>query len=74
MKATLGETTRDLGTQRGFSGGLRKAFDGLVFDGWSRRTLWRRSVKDVAHGLQQRVKACDWIISIRWVTAGASIH
>jgi phage-related minor tail protein len=36
MKATLGETTRDLGNlERGFSGGLRKAFDGLVFDGRS---------------------------------------
>lgn len=34
MKATLGDTTRDLGNlERGFSGGLRKAFDGLVFDG-----------------------------------------
>ena len=36
MKATLGDTTRDLGNlERGFSGGLRKAFDGLVFDGRS---------------------------------------
>lgn len=36
MKATMGETTRDLGNlERGFSGGLRKAFDGLVFDGRS---------------------------------------
>ena len=34
MKATLGDTTRDLGNlERGFSGGLRRAFDGLVFDG-----------------------------------------
>lgn len=34
MKATLTDTTRDLGNlERGFSGGLRKAFDGLVFDG-----------------------------------------
>lgn len=34
MKTTLGETSRDLGNlERGFSGGLRKAFDGLVFDG-----------------------------------------
>ncbi|MGJ8610795.1 MAG: phage tail tape measure protein [Octadecabacter sp.] len=34
MKITLGETSRDLGNlERGFSGGLRKAFDGLVFDG-----------------------------------------
>ena len=36
MKATLGDTTRDLGNlERGFSGGLRKAFDGLIFDGGS---------------------------------------
>ncbi|WP_296417367.1 phage tail tape measure protein [Pseudooctadecabacter sp.] len=34
MQGTLGDTTRDLGNlERGFSGGLRKAFDGLVFDG-----------------------------------------
>jgi len=34
MRGTLGDTTRDLGNlERGFSGGLRKAFDGLVFDG-----------------------------------------
>lgn len=36
MKATLGDTTRDLGNlERGFSGGLRRAFDGLIFDGKS---------------------------------------
>jgi len=36
MKGTLADTTRDLGNlERGFSGGLRKAFDGLVFDGRS---------------------------------------
>ncbi len=34
MQMALGETTRDLGNlERGFSSGLRKAFDGLVFDG-----------------------------------------
>lgn len=34
MKTSMGETTRDLGNlERGFSGGLRKAFDGLIFDG-----------------------------------------
>ncbi len=34
IQGTLSETTRDLGNlERGFSGGLRKAFDGLVFDG-----------------------------------------
>ncbi|MEJ6398043.1 phage tail tape measure protein [Yoonia sp. 208BN28-4] len=34
VQGTLGATTRDLGNlERGFSGGLRKAFDGVVFDG-----------------------------------------
>ncbi|SHE50358.1 phage tail tape measure protein, lambda family [Loktanella atrilutea] len=36
MQGTLAETTRDLGNlERGFSGGLRRAFDGLIFDGRS---------------------------------------
>lgn len=34
VQASLADTTRDLGhLERGFSGGLRKAFDGLAFDG-----------------------------------------
>lgn len=34
MQGTLANTVRDLGNlERGFSGGLRRAFDGLVFDG-----------------------------------------
>jgi hypothetical protein len=34
VRVSLGETVRDLGNlERGFSGGLRKAFDGLVLDG-----------------------------------------
>lgn len=34
MGQTMGDTVRDLGNlERGFSGGLRRAFDGLVFDG-----------------------------------------
>ena len=34
VRGTLGDTSRDLlNLERGFSGGLRKAFDGLVFDG-----------------------------------------
>jgi phage-related minor tail protein len=34
LQASLLETTRDLGNlERGFSGGLRRALDGLVFDG-----------------------------------------
>lgn len=36
VQSTLGDTTRDLGSlERGFSGGLRRAFDGLVLDGKS---------------------------------------
>ena len=36
VRRTLGETTRDLaGLERGFSGGLRRAFDGLVLNGAS---------------------------------------
>ena len=36
MQTTLGETTRDLGSlERGFSSGLKRAFDGLVLDGKS---------------------------------------
>jgi len=36
MRGTLDATTRDLGNlERGFSGGLRRAFDGLIFDGRS---------------------------------------
>ena len=34
VRGTLAETTTDLASlERGFSGGLRKAFDGLIFDG-----------------------------------------
>ena len=34
VRGALGDTSRDLlNLERGFSGGLRKAFDGLVFDG-----------------------------------------
>lgn len=34
MRAALGQTNSDLaGLQRGFSGGLRRAFDGLILDG-----------------------------------------
>ena len=36
VQGALGETTRDLGSlERGFSSGLRRAFDGLVLDGKS---------------------------------------
>ena len=44
LQSTLGETVRDLGNvERGFSGGLRRAFDGLVLDG--------RALSDVLSGL-----------------------
>ncbi|MFT5742234.1 MAG: phage-related minor tail protein [Paracoccaceae bacterium] len=34
MQGTLGQTTRELGNlERGFSGGLKRAFDGMVLDG-----------------------------------------
>lgn len=34
VQSTLGDTTRDLGNlERGFAGGLRRAFDGLALDG-----------------------------------------
>lgn len=34
MQGSLAQTTRDLGNlERGFTGGLRRAFDGVVFDG-----------------------------------------
>lgn len=36
MQGTLSDTTRDLGNlERGFSGGLRRAFDSLILDGAS---------------------------------------
>lgn len=36
VQTTLGDTTRDLGSlERGFSSGLKRAFDGLVLDGKS---------------------------------------
>jgi len=46
MQGTLAETSRDLGSlERGFSGGLRRAFDGLVLDG--------KSLSAVMHGLAE---------------------
>ncbi|WP_411889851.1 phage tail tape measure protein [Yoonia sp. SDW83-1] len=44
MQGALNETTRDLGNlERGFSNGLRRAFDGLVLDG--------KNLSDVLSGL-----------------------
>ncbi|MCG3266401.1 phage tail tape measure protein [Yoonia sp. I 8.24] len=46
VQGSLAETTRDLGNlERGFSGGLRRAFDGLVLDG--------AKLSDVLGGLAQ---------------------
>ncbi|MEL6685712.1 MAG: phage tail tape measure protein, partial [Pseudomonadota bacterium] len=48
VQGSLVETTRDLGNlERGFSQGLRAAFDGLVLDG--------RSLTDVLGGLAEKM-------------------
>ena len=53
MQGTLGETTRDLGNlATGFSSGLRRAFDGVVFDGVKMSDALRgvaRSMADTAY-------------------------
>ena len=53
IQGTLGETTRDLGNlERGISSGLRKAFDGLAFDGMKLSdalTTVARSMVDTAY-------------------------
>lgn len=49
MQATLTETTRDLGNlERGFSSGLRKAFDGMVFDGMKLSDALKSVAKSMA--------------------------
>ncbi|RYH03370.1 phage tail tape measure protein [Salipiger sp. IMCC34102] len=53
MQTTLGETTRDLGNlTTGFSSGLRRAFDGVVFDGMKMSDALRgvaQSMADTAY-------------------------
>lgn len=59
--AALGETTRDLGAlERGFSGGLRRALDGLVLDG--------RSLSDVFAGLGRSMASTAYGAAVKPVT------
>ena len=61
VQGTLGETTRDLGRlERGFSSGLRKAFDGLVLDG--------RGLSDVLGGLAESMAGTAYRAAINPVT------
>lgn len=57
----LADTTRDLGNlERGFSGGLRRAFDGLVLDG--------KKLSDVMNGLAQSMINTAYSAAITPVT------
>lgn len=61
MQGTLVETTRDLGNlERGFSTGLRQAFDGLVLDG--------RSLSDVLGGLAEKMANTAYSAAVNPVT------
>ncbi len=61
MQGTMVETTRDLGNlERGFSRGLRTAFDGLVLDG--------RSLTDVLGGLAQKMASTAYGAAVNPVT------
>ncbi|MDB4240979.1 phage tail tape measure protein, partial [Yoonia sp.] len=61
MQGTMVETTRDLGNlERGFSRGLRTAFDGLVLDG--------RSLTDVLGGLAEKMASTAYGAAINPVT------
>ncbi len=61
VQGALGETTRDLGNlERGFSTGLRQAFDGLVLDG--------RSLSDVLNGLAEKMVSTAYSAAINPVT------
>lgn len=61
MQGTMVETTRDLGNlERGFSRGLRTAFDGLVLDG--------RSLTDVLGGLAEKMANTAYGAAINPVT------
>ena len=61
VQGTLGETTRDLGNlERGFSSGLRQAFDGLVLDG--------RSLSDTLSGLAQKMSGTVYRAAMTPVT------
>ena len=61
MQGTMVETTRDLGNlERGFSRGLRSAFDGLVLDG--------RSLTDVLGGLADKMVSTAYSAAVNPVT------
>ena len=58
VQGSLGETTRDLGTlERGFSGGLKRAFDGLVFDGMKLSDALKgvgKTIADTIYGIAMK--------------------
>jgi hypothetical protein len=61
MQGTMVATTRDLGNlERGFSRGLRTAFDGLVLDG--------RSLSDVLGGLAEKMASTAYGAAVNPVT------
>ena len=61
VQGSLVETTRDLGNlERGFSQGLRAAFDGLVLDG--------RSLTDVLGGLAEKMVNTAYSAAVNPVT------
>ena len=61
VQGTLTQTTRDLGSlERGFAGGLRSAFDGLVLEG--------RSLTDVLGGLAEKMTQTVYRAAINPVT------
>jgi hypothetical protein len=61
MQGTMVETTRDLGNlERGFSRGLRSAFDGLVLEG--------RSLTDVLGGLADKMVSTAYGAAVNPVT------
>lgn len=60
-QTALSDTTRDLGTlERGFSGGLRRALDGLVLDG--------KSLSDVFAGLGRSMSGTVYNAALKPVT------
>jgi len=62
VQGSLVETTRDLGNlERGFSQGLRAAFDGLVLEG--------RSLTDVLGGLAERMVNTAYSAAVNPVTS-----
>ncbi len=61
VQGTLNETTRDLGNlERGFSGGLRRAFDSLILDG--------ATLSDALGGLAQSMVNAAYSAAIQPVT------